>query len=556
MNRDVDESYIADLTDRVFLIQSQFESGKLFISNHLEAGFKESFQKIRLRADGKVDPATVDGRIRAMGVAVQHFFERNEIKKKYTIVDFQETYFRILFGNFAAFYENMIKSKAEPYQIAHAVSEQEDIVKHIDEIFPDLLNDVRGFWSTVYEIGEVHLQDGQQLKANFAGDLFPSYSENAVSTTGLYIDTIILPCPILRVGGLHGVTDKKYFCYLLIKHVLTCMTYRELALEEIEPAIALVLPEKNNFKEESQEELHQRSLPFILAHAHYLYDREFESMEDFHEFSSSLTDLDKLFKELKRPDRLLFDTKWGPAGRAQLEKHMASKERLMTPVLEDTPGIEVMLSCVGRMPQALAARINAQELRSTPYINADTSWTYYKWLMEYEALGFKFDEAALKNLHMVNALSKGMNDGFSWFGNVPTKNILDIRRNGLMPEVRDILSSGVSELINTSPSNYDATSQRVIDNVDRAFIQHQRFLAKVKRDKLKILGVEVVPFIVNGAFGMASALVNKPELAMASVVLGSIGLPTLKDIRTSFKNNQEKMNNYKKTATGLMFSRK
>lgn len=334
------------------------------------------------------------------------------------------------------------------------------------------------------------------------------------------------------------------------------MTYRELALEEIEPAIALVLPEKNNFKEESQEELHQRSLPFILAHAHYLYDREFESMEDLHEFSSCLTDFDKLFKELKRPDRLLFDTEWGPAGRAQLEQHMASKERRLTPVLEDTPGIEVMLSCVGRMPQALAARINAQELRSTPYINADTSWTYYKWLMEYEALGFKFDEAALKNLHMVNALSKGMNDGFSWFGNVPTKNILDIRRNGLMPEVRNILSSGVSELINTSPSNYDATSQRVIDNVDRAFIQHQRFLAKVKRDKLKILGVEVVPFIVNGAFGMASALVNKPELAMASVVLGSIGLPTLKDIRTSFKNNQEKMNNYKKTATGLMFSRK
>lgn len=556
MNRDVDESYIADLTDRVFLIQSQFEAGKLFISNHLEAGFKESFQKIRLRADGKVDPATVDGRIRAMGVAVQHFFERNEIKKKYTIVDFQETYFRILFGNFAAFYENMIKSKAEPYQIAHAVSEQEDIVKHIDEIFPELLNDIRGFWSAVYEIGEIHLQDGQQLKANFAGDLFPSYSENAVSTTGLYIDTIILPCPILRVGGLHGVTDKKYFCNLLIKHVLTCMTYRELALEEIEPAIALVLPEKNNFKEESQEELHQRSLPFILAHARYLYDREFESMEDLHEFSSSLTDFDKLFKELKRPDRLLFDTEWGPAGRAQLEQHMASKERLMTPVLEDTPGIEVMLSCVGRMPQALAARINAQELRSTPYINADTSWIYYKWLMEYEALGFKFDEAALKNLHMVNALSKGMNDGFSWFGNVPTKNILDIRRNGLMPEVRNILSSGVSELINTSPSNYDATSQRVIDNVDRAFIQHQRFLEKVKRDKLRILGVEVVPFIVNGAFGMASALVNKPELAMASVVLGSVGLPTLKDIRTSFKNNQEKLNNYKKTATGLMFSRK
>lgn len=556
MNRDNDESYISELTDRIFLIQSQFEAGKLFISSHLEDGFKKSFEKIRLRGDGKVDPATVDGRIRAMGVAVQHFFERSEIKRKYSIIDFQEAYFRILFENFSSFYDDLIKSKAEPYQIAHFLSEQEDFVNYIQDIFPDLYGGIKDFWSAAYEIGEIHLQDGDQLKANFAGDLFPSYNENAVSSTGLYIDTIILPCPILRVGGLYAAAEKGQFCYLLIKHVLTCMTYRELALEEIEPAIALVLPEKNNFNDEDRELLRQRSLPFILAHAHYLYDREFEGMEELQEFSSSLNNFDKLFKELKRPDRLLFDTEWGPAGRAQLEKHMSSRERINTPDLDGTPGMEVLFSCLSRMPQALAARIKAQELRSTPYINAETSWTYFKWLMEYEALGFKFDAEAVKDLHMVNALTKGMSDGFSWLGNIPIKNILEIRRNGLMPEVRDILSNGVSELINSSPSNYDATSQKVVDNVDMALIQHQRFLEKVRREKLKIYGLELIPFIVNGAFGMASALVNKPELALTSAVLGSVGLPTLKDIRSSFKNNQEKMLNYKKTATGLMFSRK
>ena len=235
---------------------------------------------------------------------------------------------------------------------------------------------------------------------------------------------------------------------------------------------------------------------------------------------------------------------------------MSSQERINTPDLDGTPGMEVLFSCLSRMPQALAARIKAQELRSTPYINAETSWTYFKWLMEYEALGFKFDAEAVKDLHMVNALTKGMSDGFSWLGNIPMKNILEIRRNGLMPEVRGILSNGVSELIKSSPSNYNATSQRVVDNVDLALIQHQRFLEKVRREKLKIYGVEVIPFIVNGAFGMASALINKPELALTSAVLGSVGLPTLKDIRSSFKSNQEKMLNYKKTATGLMFSRK
>ncbi|EHM4486253.1 hypothetical protein KGH16_003577, partial [Salmonella enterica] len=530
MDNGYDEDYISGLTDRVFLIKRQLEAGKMHIASHLVDGFKESFDKIRLRPDGKVDPTTVDGRIRAMGAAVNHFFERNEIKKKFNIVDFQEAYFKILFSNFYQFYDDFIKSKAQPYQVAHFISEQSDFVDHLDQIFPELLSDVKEFWETVHEIGEIHLQDGEQLKANFAGDLFPAYTENAVSCTGLYIDTIILPCPILRVGKIHGFTNKKHFCFLLMKHVLTCMTYRNLALEDIEPAIVLVLPDKRDFSSDDNEGLHERATPFVLAHAQYLYGRSFESKDELFDFSSSLTDVDKVFRELKRPERLIFDTEWGPGGRAQLERHLADPEKMKSPVHNGNPGIEVMFTCTGRMPQALAARINAQDFRSTPYINAETSWLYYTWLMEYEALDFNIDNENLKELHMVNALSKGMQGGFSWLGDIPLNNILEIRRNGLMPEIRNILSIGISEIISASPRDYNASSQRVIDNVDRAFIQHQRFLEKIRKEKLRILGVEVAPFIVNGAFGIASALINKPELALASFTLGTLGLPTLKDI--------------------------
>ncbi|EKN3996382.1 hypothetical protein NUG00_000449 [Yersinia enterocolitica] len=556
MDNGFDEDYISGLTDRVFLIKSQLEAGKLHIASHLIDGFRESFDKVRLRPDGKVDPTTVDGRIRAMGAAVNHFFERDEIKKKFNITDFQEAYFRILFGNFHQFYDDFIKSKAEPYQVASFISEQKEFVEHLDLVFPELLTNIKEFWEVSYEIGEIHLQDGEQLKANFAGDLFPAYTENAVSSTGLYIDTMILPCPILRVGKLHGITNKKHFCFLLMKHILTCMTYRDLALEDIHPAIVLVLPDKRDFNSDHQDGLQERATPFILAHAQYLYDRRFESHDELFEFSSSLTDVDKVFKELKRPERLIFDTEWGAGGRAQLERQLSDPERLKSPVLNGNPGIEVMFTCTGRMPQALTARINAQDFRSTPYINAETSWIYYTWLMEYESLDFKIENEALKELHMVNALSKGMQGGFSWLGDIPLKNILEIRRNGLVQEVRNILSSGISELINSSPYDYNASSLRVIDNVDKAFIQHQRFLEKVKREKLRILGVEVAPFIVNGVFGIASVLINKPELALTSVALGNLGVPTLKDIRTSFKNREEKLANYKKTATGLMFSKK
>lgn len=81
MDINQDEDYISDLTERVFLINRELESGKVKIADHLVEGFIASFEKIRLRADGKVDPLTVDARIRAMGAAVNHFIERENTKK-------------------------------------------------------------------------------------------------------------------------------------------------------------------------------------------------------------------------------------------------------------------------------------------------------------------------------------------------------------------------------------------------------------------------------------------------------------------------------------------
>ncbi|MCS1899711.1 hypothetical protein MWK67_24090 [Escherichia coli] len=109
MEKYQDEEYVDDLTERVFLIKQQLEAGKLKIAHHLVEGFIESFKRIRLRQDGKVDPSTVDGRIRAMGAAVNHFLEREDIKNKYSIQDLQSSYFNILFSNFGELFYLMKK---------------------------------------------------------------------------------------------------------------------------------------------------------------------------------------------------------------------------------------------------------------------------------------------------------------------------------------------------------------------------------------------------------------------------------------------------------------
>ena len=159
-------------------------------------------------------------------------------------------------------------------------------------------------------------------------------------------------------------------------------------------------------------------------------------------------------------------------------------------------------------------------------------------------------------MHMVHAISEGIQGGFSWLGKVPANKIIELRRNDLMDEVRSVLSRGVDKLINASSESYIETTQQVIDNVDRAFIEHQRFLNKAKREKLRIYGLDVAPCIVNGIIAVAGALTGNYALSSISAGLGIYGMPTIKDIKSKFKTRQEKIDAYQKSVTGILFSHK
>ena len=69
-----------ELTDRVVQLKERYEQGKMTFASHLLDDFTASLSAIRLRPDGRVDPATVDGRIRAATLAVKAIGMRNEIK--------------------------------------------------------------------------------------------------------------------------------------------------------------------------------------------------------------------------------------------------------------------------------------------------------------------------------------------------------------------------------------------------------------------------------------------------------------------------------------------
>lgn len=552
-SRTYTEEEVQDLTDRVFLLKEQLEAGKIrFANQELADGFRRSYEAIRLRPDGKVDPTSLDGRIRASTLALIAIKQREDAKKSLSLAQVQEEYFAFLFREFGWLYDQMKKAQVTPSAAAEITSRHDDMMQNLSETLPEMVDAVREFWSSVSEAAGYHVQDSRQLKAVFAGDIFPAHWENAVSTAGLYVDTIILPCPITRLGTILKAAPSNQIVKLIIKHVLTAMTYRDIALADVAPPIAMIVPNPDDTDDEDRKGLILRATPVICAHAKYLFDRTFESVEELQEFCVHLKTVDQVMKELKRPDRLIFDTEWGKDPVNQLSMSLKENSHILR-MDEPNAGFHVFASSIGRMPQAMGAQQAANHFGGSPFINAETSWLHFTWLLEYQGAPRNDDLTNRHSMHVVRALVSEAHNNLEWLGNVPPETVLEIRKHGLADELRELLGNGVSNLIGINPDNYFRTADQVVDNLDSAFRKHQQALMEARQKKLKLYGIDVGACAVTGTVAVAAALTGNVTLGAISGVLGIAGLPNLKDIKTKFKQISAEDKARRESPTGLLF---
>lgn len=541
---------IQDLTDRVFLLKQKLEEGKLHVSAHLLAGFTQSLEAVRLGPDGRVDPATVDGRIRAMTLALVGIQQRSDLKKSYSLAKIQNMYFDFLFDQFGFIYEKMIKVGADPTQAALAMAQDSAFSERLSKVFPEIAGNLQEFWRGVGDAATYHLQDSRKLKAAFAGDIFPAHWENAVSSTGLYVDTIVLPCPFTRLAPLGEVMAPDELVTVLLKHVLTAMGYRELAVEDIDPPIVVISPDPKDLGDEDKSDLFKDSEILTCKHLGYLFDREFESYESVSEFCRSLETVDQIIAELHGRDRLILSSEWGTDPRGQLEK--AVQKPPIQALRDESAGMCLLGGLAGRMPQALGAQRNALRIGGTPVINAATSWLYYSWMMGYQGSQVHNDPDRT-TLHVTRALSAELGNNLQWLGNVPPETVLEIRRRGLADEVRSILGEGIADLVSLKPDNYFRTADQVIDNLDRAFLKHQKSLREAKSKKLKLYGIDVPACLAVGGIAVAAAITANPLLGAVSGIASVMGFANLKDIKTKYSvvSSEDKLR--AASPTGLMF---
>lgn len=561
MKSEEEKEYEKRVKARVLLLKQFLEKGdkKINIVNKEDAErFEDSFRKIRFDSYGDPILETVDGRIRSLALVIEQLDHQDKIKSAISLQQIQEEYFNRFEVNFNHFYMIMVEKKVSPSQVANFIAYGKQSIDHLDEVINPILKDLEEFWELVAESGYLHLEDDyDSIKAVFGGDLFPSNEENIASKCGIYTDTIILPCPFIRSRQMFNVWNKQQRVFFLIKHALNILQYKELALTELDKPIVAILPDKEMMDEFAYEKISKLGEKDALYHAQKVFDREFESMEELIEFGKSLDTIEKVTNEIKDQKRVLFDTEFKDSLELQIKNQMMgeSAKALRT----DNPGIMVSMMGFGRMSVCNELLIKSTKVGGIPLIDAPTSWEYFKWKLEYDSER-TYPDRDFNKMHIVKGLNGLDNTKLQWLGKIPPSGLIELRKNGAINEIREILSKGIDELVLANEFDFTNTSHKVFNNLNFAFNQHQENIRKLINKKWEIAGKDFGSWLVMGSVEIASACLGTPLYGLSTVALNQIiDAPKIKDLPKTvgkIKQTDKERQNLKKSPIGLMFNYK
>lgn len=541
-----------ELHRRIELLQEKLKEGNIKFAPHLIDGFRESMSKVKFLSDGMIDPETVDGRIRSLCMFIAHENDRREWKDAISLKEIQDGYFKRVEYAFGQLFEMMSESDADPYRFSAWFTSD---AKRIEDCFPVIdgfLEEIQEFWDNISDPTWIHLEDSYISKAVFTGELFPDGNSNLASSTGIYFDTTILPDPFLKIFPMLQFMSDEEKCYDIIRLALQVLSYKDLALADLEKPIIAILPDRHNMDESYRKFVNDCAVNDSIEHTKLLFGQDIGDGEELLDYYSHFSDINEITSTLLKPDKLVFATEWEGSLEEQIKKYLdeeASKLGM------DKPGHAVYMQLISRFSQANDAFQRSIQLRGTPIIRAETSWIWYNQMLEYNAGNSRKD--SLHDLHIARALNSTVKTEISWMGNVPPDSLIELRQSGALDEIRHILSGGLVSLIEANPANFYRTGDQVFDNLDKAFSEHEKKINELSSKKWKFAGRDMGSFIVVGGIEITAALTGLPLYGSLGAMAGMSGvIPTAKDLKEKFRNLAAEESAIRNTGVGILLKNK
>ena len=289
----------------------------------------------------------------------------------------------------------------------------------------------------------------------------------------------------------------------------------------------------------------------VLEHFSAVFGTHFSSQAELDEFLNPLSDLSSLLKRAVEPDRILFDAESNATLPEQFRGY--ENEFLKGDESASRPAYVLKHMVLGRLLLANDVVLRGIRLGGNPLIDAPTSWRYFQWKNEYQERPVPDESASKRDVLISKALSLDGREQRMLSG-IPPESLIELRRNGALSELREMICRGVDDVDSASESDLTSVANHLIENIDNALAEHAKQLEALTVSRLKFYGLDVSRWIAAGGFSIAAAAVPEARwlslLGAAGSVLGASKPEELLARHRDLKSESERL---KRSPTGIMF---
>jgi hypothetical protein len=389
-------------------------------------------------------------------------------------------------------------------------------------IAPTVLERARAFWSENGERAAAVAKALPGMKATFGGDIGPQRGFKQLERAGLYFDTIVVQDPLLRIARIPGRMMPSERARLVLKYGLELVWQSPLYLAEVEPPIAVLVPDRELGGLDPQFAARwAETEPWAVQYWSKVLGREFRSYAEVETFVTSLKTIGAVLDCVKVPAlfRMNADAPLDPHSQwnAFVEMGRVTFEEMAASAF-DNP-VFLLVAVRSRLMMASDILNTAAGYNAHPLIGAPLSYHYTCWrgqVVEDQVSG-EAGTALHAELVKTNAL---LGTGLDWLGNVSEEELVELRRKGRLEDVRTLLRTNSERFSGLAVGDIEQVSREIDHNLEQGFRRHRDEVKEREAEFKKDLAAKGGGLLVSAVAAMQPLVLP----AVPSWLMGVLGV--------------------------------
>ena len=473
--------------------------------------------------------------------------------KKASLSVLQSAYFDLLDEYIGKPY----RAIAKRHHRQHVESQDEIVIKETVAVFlrreSDFVDAITRFWKeyapSVYE----YLCSSNPLKGVFGGAVVNCSEQNIALSAGLYLDTIVMPDPLIQGKQFLTTLQSDVAATLTIKRALDALSYKDLALAEVDTPIVVFAPYLSHLNSGVFELIGDQAMLDLLKHFSMMFDRPFGNLYEVMEFIDRAPNNRVLAEKVVDKGRALFETTWQEPLEYQINKNQETMSQNAPFDIKNRRSL-FFLAFWGRILQANNLLFQSIRVGGSPFVNALTAWQYLLWKYEYDASPTTSISISNQDVSIVSALTVDGNPALSLLSNLSVEALIELRRRGVLLQMREVISAGIEDIEMANSNCLQQRFDQVYENINNALKQQAFRLEELSKKQKRYFGLDVSKMMAIAGLAIAAPITRNIYLG-ASAGLAALFSRNPIDVVTEGKDILSERRELKRSPVGILYKR-